>query len=241
MNDTAEHPFSMAVQWVNRPNLDFRGFAGRIASGTVRQGDRIRVSPSGIESQVKQIMSGDGAIEEGVFYESVNFAAVRKIPAIFLCENNNFSVYSHISERQPQNRRIFTMAEGLGITSKYLDSSNPDKSLIELSDVIETTRSTHSPAFIEIDTFRFLEHCGPASDDHLDYRDSNYIDDAKSKDPLALLEHELTREIQDWGSFFLGLRKAIDVEIGQAFDFARNSPYPDPSLENPSAYAEARL
>ena len=161
--------------------------------------------------------------------------------SVKVLENNNFSVYSHISERQPQNRRIFTMAEGLGITSKYLDSSNPDKSLIELSDVIETTRSTHSPAFIEIDTFRFLEHCGPASDDHLDYRDSNYIDDAKSKDPLALLEHELTREIQNWGNFFLGLRKAIDLEIGQAFDFARNSPYPDPSLENPSAYAEARL
>jgi pyruvate dehydrogenase E1 component alpha subunit len=193
------------------------------------------------DGAVVLIYIGDGAVEEGAFYESVNFAAVRKIPAIFLCENNNFSVYSHISERQPQNRRIFTMAEGLGITSKYLDSSNPDKSLIELRDVIETTRSTHSPAFIEIDTFRFLEHCGPASDDHLDYRDSNYIDDAKSKDPLALLEHELTREIQDWGNFFLGLRKAIDVEIGQAFDFARNSPYPDPSLENPSAYAEARL
>jgi len=72
VNDTAEHPFSMAVQWVNRPNLDFRGFAGRIASGTVRQGDRIRVSPSGIESQVKQIMSGDGAIEEAGFGESIS-------------------------------------------------------------------------------------------------------------------------------------------------------------------------
>ena len=133
------------------------------------------------------------------------------------------------------------MAEGLGITSKFLDSSNLDKSLIELRDVIETTRSKHSPAFIEIDTFRFLEHCGPASDDHLDYRDSIYIDEAKSKDPLALLELELTKEFQDWGSYSLGLRKAIDVEIGQAFDFARNSPYPDPSLENPSAYADARL
>ena len=193
------------------------------------------------DGTVVLIYLGDGAVEEGAFYESVNFSAVRKIPAIFLCENNNFSVYSHISERQPQNRRIFTMAEGLGITSKYLDSANPDKSLIELRDIIESVRSTHTPAFIEMDTFRFLEHCGPASDDHLDYRDSNYINDAKSKDPLVVLELELMREYQDWGKFSLEIRKEIEIEINQAFQFARNSPYPDPSLENPSAYASAHL
>lgn len=193
------------------------------------------------DGAVVLIYLGDGAVEEGVFYESINFAVMRKIPAVFLCENNKFSVYSHISERQPQDRRIYNMVEGLGITSKYLDSSNPAKSLIELYNTIESTRSTQAPSFIEIDTFRFLEHCGPAEDDHLDYRDSNYIDDAKGKDPLAQLELELMVQFPEWDNLVSQIKKVIDNEIERAFDFARNSPYPDPVLEGPSAYAGAHI
>jgi bifunctional enzyme CysN/CysC len=56
-------PFRMPVQWVNRPNLDFRGFAGLVASGTLNKGDRIRVLPSGRESNVARIVTGDGDLE----------------------------------------------------------------------------------------------------------------------------------------------------------------------------------
>ena len=187
------------------------------------------------------IYLGDGAVEEGVFYESVNFAAVRKIPAVFLCENNNFSVYSHISERQPKNRRISNMVAGLGINSRYLDSSDLDNSLDGLKEIIESVRSTSMPAFVEIDTFRFLEHCGPAADDHLDYRDPSYVRDGIGKDPLSKLEIELFAEFQDWNTTSENLRNEIQNEIKVAFDFARNSHFPDTNLENPSAYAGANL
>jgi pyruvate dehydrogenase E1 component alpha subunit len=192
------------------------------------------------DKAVVLIYLGDGAVEEGAFYESVNFAAVRKIPAIFLCENNNFSVYSHISERQPEGRRIYNMVEGLGINSKYLDSSNPEKSLVELSNIIETTRLTQIPSFIEIDTFRFLEHCGPAEDDHLGYRESVYIADAKRKDPLLMMSLELVGLIKDWDKVIAEMTKVIDKEIEVAFDFARNSDYPDPQIEGTSAFAGAK-
>jgi bifunctional enzyme CysN/CysC len=59
-------PFRMPVQWVNRPNLDFRGFAGRIASGQVRPGDRLKILPSGRESQVARIVSADGDLQSAV-------------------------------------------------------------------------------------------------------------------------------------------------------------------------------
>lgn len=193
------------------------------------------------DNAVVFIYLGDGAVEEGAFYESVNFATVRKIPVVFLCENNDFSVYSHISERQPLNRRIYDMASGLGITSKYLDSSDPTKSLVELREIIESVRNTFTPAFIEMDTFRFLEHCGPAADDHLDYRDSNYVKNAMNKDPLAKLECELKKELHDWDKTSTVLIKNIQIEIKHAFDFARKSPYPNPSLEKPSAYAGAQI
>lgn len=189
------------------------------------------------DTAVVLIYLGDGAVEEGAFYESVNFAVVRKIPAVFLCENNNFSVYSHISDRQPAARRIHSMAEGLGIASRYLDSSDPAKSLVDLYEVIEASRSTQEPSFLEIDTYRFLEHCGPAEDDHLGYRDSRYVEEAKKRDPLSMLLLELEGQVTEWDKFATGIIKAINLEIEEAFDFARNSPYPDPSLESTSAYA----
>lgn len=193
------------------------------------------------EKAVVLIYLGDGAVEEGAFYESVNFAAVRKIPAVFLCENNNFSVYSHISERQPISRKIHSMVAGLGIESKYLDSSKPENSLAELRSVIETTRSTQSPSFIEIDTFRFLEHCGPSEDDHLGYREYEYIVEAKSKDPLSLMSLELAGLIKEWDKTVSEMVLAIEEEIEAAFNFARMSDYPDPLLEGISAYSGAKL
>ncbi|MBL8475538.1 MAG: sulfate adenylyltransferase subunit CysN [Methyloversatilis sp.] len=64
-------PFRLPVQWVNRPNLDFRGFSGLIASGTVRPGDRIRVQPSGRDSTVERIVVSDGDLPEAVAGQSV--------------------------------------------------------------------------------------------------------------------------------------------------------------------------
>jgi bifunctional enzyme CysN/CysC len=64
-------PFRLPVQWVNRPNLDFRGFAGLIASGTVKPGDQIRVLPSGKTSTVSRIVTLDGDLDEAVAGQSV--------------------------------------------------------------------------------------------------------------------------------------------------------------------------
>ncbi len=66
-----ESPFRLPVQWVNRPNLDFRGFSGFIASGTVRPGDRIKVQPSGVESTVSRIVTYDGDLEQAVAGQSI--------------------------------------------------------------------------------------------------------------------------------------------------------------------------
>jgi bifunctional enzyme CysN/CysC len=66
-----EKPFRMAVQWVNRPNLDFRGFSGQIASGTVKPGDSVRVLPSGKTSTITRIVTLDGDLDEAVAGQSV--------------------------------------------------------------------------------------------------------------------------------------------------------------------------
>ena len=72
-------PFSMAVQWVNRPNLDFRGFAGQIASGVVRPGDAVRVLPSGKTSTVSRIVSLGGDLDQAVAGQSVTLCFADEI------------------------------------------------------------------------------------------------------------------------------------------------------------------
>jgi bifunctional enzyme CysN/CysC len=72
-------PFRMPVQWVNRPDPDFRGFAGQVASGSVRPGDRVAVSPSGLESQVTRIVTQDGDLDVAVAGQSVTLALADEV------------------------------------------------------------------------------------------------------------------------------------------------------------------
>jgi len=82
---TATHevsqPFTMPVQWVNRPNLNFRGFSGRIGSGRVKSGDSVHISPSGVTSRVKQIIDGNGAVAEASVGQSVTLVLEDEVDA----------------------------------------------------------------------------------------------------------------------------------------------------------------
>jgi len=69
--DDLDRPFRMPVQWVNRPHLDFRGFAGQIVSGRIRRGQGVRIAPSGRQSTVERIVTADGDLEEAVAGQSV--------------------------------------------------------------------------------------------------------------------------------------------------------------------------
>ncbi len=78
-DDLSADPFRMPVQWVNRPNLDFRGFSGLIAAGTVRPGDRVRVAPSGKTSTVRRIVTADGDLERAVAGQSITLTLADEI------------------------------------------------------------------------------------------------------------------------------------------------------------------
>jgi bifunctional enzyme CysN/CysC len=77
----AAHPFTMPVQWVNRPNHDFRGFSGRIGSGSVEPGDNVRVSPSGVVSRVKEIVVWNGPMDDAHAGQSVTLVLEDEVDA----------------------------------------------------------------------------------------------------------------------------------------------------------------
>jgi pyruvate dehydrogenase E1 component alpha subunit len=100
-------------------------------------------------NQISCVFLGDGATEEGVFYESVNFAAVRKLPVLFICENNLYSVYSPLSVRQPKGRSIAKMVEAMGVEVAVDDGHNIVSSYKTMQNAIDRVRTTGAPFFIE--------------------------------------------------------------------------------------------
>jgi bifunctional enzyme CysN/CysC len=79
VNSDQQKPFRLPVQWVNRPNLDFRGFAGQIASGVVRKGDAVRILPSGKTSTVSRIVTMDGDLDEAVAGQSITLCLADEV------------------------------------------------------------------------------------------------------------------------------------------------------------------
>jgi pyruvate dehydrogenase E1 component alpha subunit len=183
------------------------------------------------------VFLGDAAAEEGVFYESISFAAIHNLSVIFICENNGFSVYSDFLERQPNGREIFEMVQAMGVKSSKIDGMNPIESFAALQNAIAYVENNNSPFFLEVTNHRFLEHCGPNDDSDLGYRPSNYSDLAKQNDPVVQLERYLRDAFVD-DAFFVGIRKEIDLEIGKAFEFATQSPLAKEELSEEDVFSK---
>jgi pyruvate dehydrogenase E1 component alpha subunit len=114
---------------------------------------------------VSVVFFGDGAIEEGAFYECANFASLMSLPVLFVCENNMFSCYTHISERQPV-RDLRSLAQAHSIET-FHSNGNEIFGVVEASNLaVNYVRKIGKPAFLLFDTYRHLEHCGISSDDH---------------------------------------------------------------------------
>jgi len=178
------------------------------------------------ESRVTVPFFGDGATEEGVFHESVNFAALKKLPVVFVCENNFFSVYSPLEVRQPDTREIFSVAKGHGIPSVQGDGNDVVEVYELAREAIQRAREGKGPSFLEFKTYRWREHCGPAYDNHLGYRSEQEFAEWKERCPIRRLEERLLAEKALSTQEIEKIHKGIEDEILSAFEFAKASPFP---------------
>ena len=171
------------------------------------------------------IYLGDGAVETGVFFESVNFAVLKKLPVIFICENNLYSVYSPLEDRQPKNRKIYKMVSGLGIKSHYFDGSKPFSFFKKLEKIIKEIRQKSEPRFIEFSTYRYLEHCGPFNDDNLQYRPKKELNKWNKKDPYINIKSILEKNIK-LKKLIKNIEKKNIRIVNSSFLFAEKSKFP---------------
>lgn len=163
---------------------------------------------------------GDGATEEGTFYESINFAKLKNLNILFVCENNSYSVHTKVENRRPPNISIYEQAKSFGLNSFICDGNNVFEISELISNITKEMRSNHGPYFIEANTYRWLEHCGPGNDFHLGYRSKKELDSWKKLDPLIRVEKLLKKED------VLNIEDQVNAEIDKAFAFAEESEFP---------------
>jgi pyruvate dehydrogenase E1 component alpha subunit len=179
-------------------------------------------------NQVCCIFFGDGAVEEGVFYESLNFSIIKRLPVLFVCENNLYSVYSPLNVRQPQNRKIHEMVGAIGLRAREGDGNNVEQIYSTVVDTLQSIRQGDGPQFLEFNTYRWREHCGPNYDNNIGYRTEEEFLLWKERDPILLYENRLLGNKELTFSQIDAMHKSIATEIDAAFTFAEDSPYPDP-------------
>lgn len=183
--------------------------------------------------QISCVFLGEGATEEGVFYESINFAALKNLPVLFVCENNLYSVYSSLSVRQPKNRNIVNLVKSMGLSASTCDGNNSVDCYNLLRKKIKLIRAGKGPQFIEFLTYRWVEHCGPNYDNNIGYREEKEFLDWKKRDPILQMENLINDKI-----IIDEIKKEIDKEVSQAFKFADESPFPDSIESLKGTYAE---
>lgn len=176
--------------------------------------------------QVAICFFGDGGINKGTIHESLNFAAARKLPVVYVCENNRYAQYTAI-ERTTPAVELTSRAYGYGIDGVSVDGNDAAAVYATSSSAIERARAGGGPTLLVADTYRFGGHfVGDAEE----YRTKEEVAEARGRDPIARLEARLLDEglLDDAVRAHTWAEAA--AEVAAAESFAESSPDPDPAL-----------
>ena len=188
-------------------------------------------------NQVTAVFFGDAAVEGGAFHESVNYAVLKKLPVIFVCENNMYSVQSPLSVRQPAGREIFEMVKGHGIDSYQGDGNDAVEVYQITQPVIGRVRKGGGPAFLEFKTYRWREHCGPYDDFDLGYRTESEVREWQKRCPVEKLQKQLLVDGVLSKKDIDAMVNDLKTEIEEAVIFAKESAFPEKRLLMDHIYA----
>jgi 2-oxoisovalerate dehydrogenase E1 component len=165
---------------------------------------------------------GDGAVEEGVFHESLNFAALRKIPVLFVCENNLYAIHSPQWTRQ-SSLDVVGRVRSYGMPAERIESGDVRTIQARTAAAVAEIRGGGGPRFLECLTYRWKEHVGPREDFEAGYRSRRDAEPWFERDEVARVGARL-----DAGRR-AEIEAAVEAEIRAAFEFAEESPVPNPA------------
>jgi len=181
------------------------------------------------KKQVTVSFFGDGATGEGVLYESLNFASLKKLPMIFACENNLYATHMPIQDCRVSND-IYRIAEPFCIESHVVNGND----VLEVYDVarraVEKCRQGLGPIFFELRTYRLRGHVGPDDNiqgTHTDIRPKEEVESWIRRDPIKAFEDYVTEYHLLDKQALRDIQRAAEIEVAEAHTFAKRSPMPD--------------
>ncbi|MBA1339391.1 MAG: pyruvate dehydrogenase E1 component alpha subunit [Pelagibacterales bacterium] len=212
-------------QDISYPEKNF--FSGAILAGAVAISVGTAMALKMNKSNNKIVVAGFGeaATDQGIFWESLNYAALEKLPIVFVCENNNYGVFSSQSKKQA-GLSITEKAKSFGVESKSIFGNDVCLVYKELNKAILNSRKNKGPFLLETFTYRFNGHVGPLSDDLVGYRSENEIKFWKNNCPIKLLEEKMFKKNILNNKIYKQINKNINIKIKSSFDFAKKSKFP---------------
>ncbi len=169
---------------------------------------------------------GDGASEQGVFYESMLFASLRKLPVIFACENNFYATYSSFTARQPTDN-VYEKAKMCGMAGVRVDGNDVLEVYAAAREAVARAREGGGPTLIESLTYRWRDHVGPNYDIEVGYRSQKELDEWMARCPIERLASLMRDEGVAQEKELKEVRDQVEEKIEEAFEHARNSPFPE--------------
>jgi len=181
---------------------------------------------------------GDGTLGEGVFYESLQFASLRNLPVIFVCENNLYSSHLRIEDRRSEDN-IYKSAETHGMEGVVVDGNNTLSVYLAAMNAVNRARSGLGPTLIECKTYRWRGHVGPSWDLNVNIRDKEELDAWMQRDPIEILSKEMIEASEITKQDLNSLKKMVSVEIDKSVQFARQSSFPDVKELSNNVYSKS--
>jgi len=168
---------------------------------------------------------GDGGADQGILYEAINYAVLKKLPVIFVCENNFYASFSHVSARHGL-QDIKKRAEGFGVPAAKVYGQDVLDVYTIAKKMIDKAKEGEGPSFIEAEVYRFKGHCGTGDDVGPGLRSQEELEFQKQECPIRKFEELLINsQILDQTSIKT-IELKVEDQINQAVEFGRNSPLP---------------
>jgi pyruvate dehydrogenase E1 component alpha subunit len=165
---------------------------------------------------------GDGAVNIGAWHEAINLAAVWKLPAIFICENNLYGEYSAYADTAPVEN-VADRAAAYGIPGLVVDGQDPEAVYWTVKDAADRARAGHGPTLIEAKTYRYRGH---SRTDAAPYRPAGELDTWTARDPINILAQRMWDDGQLTEPELEQIRHEAEIAVQEATQWALAQPYP---------------
>ncbi len=176
------------------------------------------------EKRVAVSFFGDGASNEGAFHEALNMAAVYNVPAVFVCENNQYGASTNI-KKTTRIKDIADRAGAYGMKGVIADGMDVLEVYVKAGEAIDEARKGKGPTLLELKTFRFCGHSRSDPNNYIPKEESEYW---KSRDPIVLFEKLLLKENIADKDEIEKIKAKVESMIDEAVEFGQNSPDPKP-------------